>query len=437
MSDSRSDTVAQHVNSYYAATTVGMRQFSRLMESVECDVCVIGGGFTGLSTAINLSERGYDVVVAEANRVGWGASGRNGGQVGTGLNQSQQEIEQSYGDAHANLLWDLCEEAKAEVRHRIAKHNIDCDYKSGVVGAAVNLRAASGYQQEVEHLTNRYGCNTVKYLDQQQVCEMFGERGYFGGKYDTDASHIHPLNYAIGLANASADNGTRIFEGCRVNSIKLSSDSIVAEISTGFTISAKFLVVACNAYLGSLVGELSRLILPIYSYILATEPLSESLATSINQDDVAVYDSRNDLDYYRLSADRRMLFGAGESYVRQLNEHEIEKLIRSRMLKLYPELKDARIDYRWGGRIALTVSRLPAVGRLNPKVYYAQGFSGHGVALTGLAGKVIAEAASGSEERFDAFAHLKHRQFPKLRWMNWWLYTLAMTYYRCRDYMNR
>ena len=422
-----------HANSYYFATAKHFKCYPLLDESVDCDICVIGGGFTGLSAALNLSELGYDVVVLESGRAGCGASGRNGGQVGTGLNQSQSEVERKYGWEHAKLLWDLCEEAKQEVRRRIDLHKIHCDYKSGVIGAAVTAQSARDYEADIENLQNRYHCDSIEYVSAQQMRQMFGERGYFGGRLDADAGHIHPLNYAIGLAGAFAASGGRIYEQTRAVSFDSQSDAVDVRTSAGLRVRASILVIACNAYLEALERTIARLILPIYSYMIATEPLDEAVAVAINRDDVAVYDSRADLDYYRLSADRRMLFGAGESFFTELHAAKINAKLRARMVSLYPELRDARIDYSWGGRIALTFSRLPALGCTEQNVYYAQGFSGHGVALTGIAGKIIAEAISGKRERFEAFVDLQHRKFAASKMINWLAYEPASKYYRIRD----
>ena len=428
---------AKHIDSYYAATAFNARDYPPLYESMSCDVCVIGGGLTGLSVALNLSEDGWDVAVLESHRIGWGASGRNGGQVGTGLNRSQSKLERDYGLERAKLLWELCEEAKHLVRHRVERHGIQCDYKRGVVGAAYTSSGARSFEKEIDHLQSQYGSKSIHYLDSHQMQEMFGERSYYGGKLDSDAGHIHPLNYAIGLASAFAECGGHIFENTPAIAIReLSHDALAVDTAVGACVRAKILVVACNAYLGSLEHNLARFILPIHSYVIATEPLAEHLARSINRDDVAVYDSRNDLDYYRLSADKRMLFGAGESYANELIGTDIDAKVRPRMVSLYPELRDVRIDYRWGGQIAMTMSRLPAVGRFGQNRYYAQGFSGHGVALTGIVGKTIAETISGQDDRFNAFANARHRKFSSNSSVNLFLYMFGLSYCMWRDWVD-
>jgi len=428
---------AKHIESYYAATALNARDYPLLDESMSCDVCVIGGGLTGLSAALDLSEGGWDVVVLESHRIGWGASGRNGGQVGTGLNQSQSKLERDYGLERAKLLWELCEEAKQLVRRRVERHGIRCDYKRGVVGAAYTSSGARSFEKEIDHLQSQYGSQSIHYLDPRQMEEMFGERGYHGGKMDSDAGHIHPLNYAIGLASAFAEHGGHIFENTPATAIReLPDDAVAVDTGVGACVRSNILVVACNAYLGALERNLARFILPIHSYVIATEPLAEPLAHSINRDDVAVYDSRNDLDYYRLSADKRMLFGAGESYPNELVGTDIEAKVRPRMISLYPELRNARIDYRWSGRIAMTMSRLPTVGRFGQNRYYAQGFSGHGIALTGIVGKTIAETISGRDDRFDAFANARHRKFSSNSTVNLFLYMFGLSCCMLRDWID-
>lgn len=424
----------EHARSYYAATAVGMRDHVALEESADCEVCVIGGGFTGLSTALNLAERGRDVVLLEANRVGWGASGRNGGQVGTGQSEHQADLESRYGAEHARMLWDLAEEAKREVRVRIEKHDIACDYKNGVVGVANTPDDADEIRENVEHLQKHYDADFIRYLEPSEVAAMFGaDRDYYGGILDTQAAHIHPLNYAIGLGNAAADGGARIFERTPVKACGTRGGSHVVECANGASVRARNVVFACNGYIDGLNYRIRRLILPIHGYMIATEPLDESLRRTINRDDVAVFDSRFDLDYYRLSADGRMLWGGGESFWSELDRDGIMRVNVPSMIKRYPELKDAKVDYAWGGRLAITLNRLAAVGRLSDSVYYAQGYSGHGVALTGVAGKTIAEAICGEPDRFEAFAKVRHFPLPGNRLLDSMAYQVGTAYYRARE----
>jgi len=399
---------------------------------MRCDVCVVGAGYTGLSTALNLAEKGYSVIVLEAHRVGWGASGRNGGQVGSGLNWSQQDLEKQFGSQKAMGLWQLCEIAKQEVLNRIDRHSIDCDFKNGVISAAVTRSAARQYATHVKHMHENYDYRSLRYVDRDEISDMLGTSRYFAGALDASSGHLHPLNYAIGLVKAAASAGVQIFEGSKVHSYRYSASDASVETSCGAKVESNFLVFACNAYIGKLSPEFGRYIMPISSCIVATEPLGNDIATRINRNDVAVHDSKFCLDYYRLSSDRRLLFGGAERYVRN-DRMDIEAKVAPRICHLYPGLKGIRIDYAWSGMIAITVSRLPSIGRVSPTVYFAQGFSGHGVALTNLTGKIIAEAISGTAERFDILSSIPHRKFPGGEALHWPLHILAMTYFNVLD----
>ena len=348
------------------------------------------------------------------------------------MNHAQAELEKEYGKGHARQMWDICEEAKQLVKERVSKYAIPCYYKPGVLGAALTQKALDEYRAEVEHMKVNYNCETLRYVDAAEIVDMVGERGYLGGKFDSSAGHIHPLNYAIGLAKAANDAGVRIYEKSAVDRYVTNKDGIQSQTSRG-VVKSKLLVLACNAYIDGISRRLQRKIMPVYSYIIATEPLDADMADQVNRADVAVFDSRFSLDYYRLSHDKRMLYGARESYIAEMNRNKIARRVGSRMYKMYPELKQAKIEYGWGGRIAVTVNRLPAIGRLHSGVYYAQGFSGHGVALTGMAGRAIAEAIAGTEEQFDVFKKIKHLPFPGGRLLHWPLYLLGMTYYTLRD----
>ena len=424
-----------HTDSYYAASAVGMTEYSPITGSESCDVCVIGGGFTGLSTSLNLAEKGYDVVLLEVNRIGWGASGRNGGQMGSGLNWSQSALEKEFGDGAARALWDLCEKAKQEVQGRITRHKIPCDFKHGVLGAAFTRKFERTYRDEVNHLRDRYDHHSVQFVEREEMRQMMGTDKYWAGMLDSSSGHLHPLNYAIGLANASIEAKVRIYENSQVVSYVRRSDRYEVTTRNDSIVRAKFIVFACNAYIGNVARKISRTIMPFVSCIVATEPLEEEVARSINRDDVAVFDSRFCLDYYRLSADRRLLFGGAEKYI-PTGMGNIERVVRPRILHLYPKLKEIRIDYAWGGHIAVTRSRLPSVGRIDGDVYYAQGFSGHGVALTNIVGKILAEMISGTAEEFDLFASIPHKPFPGGHYLRWPAHVLTMLSLSLFDRLN-
>lgn len=424
-----------HANSYYVATATGMRDFPKLEDSIDCDVCIIGGGFTGISAALNLAERNYSVVLLEANRVGWGASGRNGGQLGTGLGWSQSEVEEEFGSETANEFWALCEEAKQEVLNRLQRHDLPCAYKPGIIAAACSRSAGEKIHAEVEHLQKKYNYSSVNYISKSEIAEMLGTECYFGGKLDMGAGHIHPLNYVVGLANVAADAGVRIYENSSAKEFTSSSGEVLVETACGAKIKSRTAVIACNAYLGRLSSVLQRMILPFRSFIIATEPLNDNIANKINKVDAAVYESRYNLNYFRLSDDKRLLFGGGGDIFPR-NEKEIETGMRRKMLSVYPELANVRIDYAWDGRIALTPSDLPAFGELEKNVYYAIGYAGHGFALANLAGKLLAEAIAGDSERFDVFSRIPHHSFPGAKQWNWTTFSMEKGFYITREQLG-
>lgn len=419
-----------HPASYYAATATRQSDYPKVREDLACDVCVVGGGYSGLSSALHLAERGYDVVLLEANRIGWGASGRNGGQVGSGQRQEQDVVEAMVGKEDARRLWDLAEESKAVVKSRIAQHSIDCDLKPGILHAAYKKGDAAEFPAYVEKLERDYGYPHLRTFSKKEMGEMLGTGIYHGGVLDSNSAHLHPLNYALGLAGAAAEAGARLFEGARVTGYRDGADCSLD--CNGHKVTAKHVVLACNGYLEHLEPRLAGKIMPINNFILATEPLGPELAREIIRDDVAVADTKFVIDYYRLSADQRLLFGGGENYSRSFPK-DIAGFVRKCMLRVYPQLERTRIDYAWGGTLAITLNRMPDFGRLSPNVYYVQGFSGHGVAMASLAGKLIAEAVAGTAERFDVFARIPTRRFPGGTLLRWPGLVLGMLYYALRD----
>ena len=420
--------IEPHVDSYYVATAIGMREYAPLDKSATCDVCVTGGGFTGVSAALNLAERGYRVILLEANRIGWGASGRNGGQMGSGMVDSQSDLEELYGFDKAQQFWTMCEKAKKEVLGRIERHDIQCHFKPGVVGAACTNQASEEFHAEVEDLHKNYDYRSIRYLNRNEVGELLGTDLYYGGRLDMGAGHLHPLNYILGLAKAATQANVQIYEKTRVLKFTTTADRVAVQTSTGVEVRAKYLILACNGYLKGLSTKLENLLMPLNSYIVATEPLEQAITERINKCDVAVFDSRFDLDYYRLSSDKRLLFGGGGSYTRR-NISDIRSRLRRNMLIVYPELSQIKIDYAWGGLIAMTVNEIPVFGKSGENVFYAHGFSGHGLALSNFAGKLIAEAIEGSVDRFNIFADVKHRAFPGGKYLRWPVYALRLLYY--------
>ncbi|MGO1118946.1 NAD(P)/FAD-dependent oxidoreductase [Rhodovibrionaceae bacterium A322] len=420
----------EHPLSYYAATAKRLVERPGLEGDLSCDVCVIGGGFTGLSTALNLAERGYDVVVLEARRAGWGASGRNGGQVGSGQRQDQETLEKMMGPEDARRLWDLAEESKAEVKARIARHKIDCAFKPGILHAAWKAGDVADLQEEVEHLSEGYGYEHLRFVPKEEMREMVGSTAYHAGTLDTDSGHLHPLNFALGLAAAAEEAGAKIYELTPAEKLTQQSGKTMIKTPRG-QVTAKQVVLGCNGYLERLEPRIMGRIMPINNFVIATEPLGER-AREIIRDDVAVADTKFVIDYYRLSEDGRLLFGGGENYSPNFPA-DIASFVRKPMLRVFPQLADVKIDYAWGGTLAITMNRMPAFGRLPGDVYYAQGYSGHGVAMATLAGKLIAEALSGSSERFDVMARVPTPGFPGGALLRHPLLVLGMVYHAMLD----
>ncbi|MBT4521867.1 MAG: FAD-binding oxidoreductase [Halieaceae bacterium] len=421
---------AQHTNSWYAASVNLTPEFPCLRGEDSTDVCIIGGGYTGLSTAIHLRDLGYSVVVLEANRVGWGASGRNGGHVGTGQRAGQVELEKMVGPEQARSLWQLGLEAVDTVCGLIDRFNINCDLKAGDLHLASSAADAASMAEDVEHLQSRYDYNRQRYVPPTELAQMTSGRGFHGAVLDTASKHLHPLNYAIGLAQAADKSGARIHEHSRVLSY---TESDCIRVSTaGGQIEARHLVVACNGYLEKLEPRAAGRIMPINNYMLATEPLSEALARQLIRDDTSMSDSLFVINYWRLSGDNRLLFGGGETYTRQFPA-DIKNFVRKYMLRIYPELIDTRIEYGWGGALAVTMNRMPDFGRLSSRVFYAHGYSGHGVPIATLAGKLLAEVISGNTERFDIMANVPSPKFPGGTLLRWPGLVAAMLFYSLRD----
>lgn len=415
--------------SYYAASAHPAPVRSPLAGEIAADVAVVGGGFTGLSAALELAERGYKVALVEAREIGWGASGRNGGQVNTGYRKGPAELVARFGREEAKRLWDLAEEAKQIIRERVRRHAIACDLKPGSLYAVLKEGELAEIEADLETQQSVMGYREAMAVDRAGMAERLGTGIYRGGLADAGAMHLHPLNYALGLGAAAEKAGATLYENSRV--LRVDPDGHGVETERG-RIKARYTLVGCNGYLEGLLPALEPRILPISNYIVATEPLGEALARSLIRDDVAVCDSKFVVNYYRLSADRRLLFGGGEVYTRR-DPRDIKRFVRPHMLAVYPQLAGVRLDYGWGGRLAVTLSRLPNVGRLGRDLYYAQGFSGQGVALTGIAGRVMAEAIAGTAERFDVLARIPLRAFPGGRLLRHPAQILGMLWYSLRD----
>ena len=421
--------MTQHVDSYYAASRNPRVDYPALTEVVETDVCVIGAGYTGLSTALFLLENGFRVTVLEAAKVGFGASGRNGGQIVNSYSRDIDVIEKQVGARQAQLLGEMAFEGGRIIRERVAKYGIQCDLKDGGVFAAITGKQL-GHLEAQKKLWERYGHTQLELMDERRIREVVGTDRYVGGMLDMSGGHIHPLNLALGEAAAVASLGGAIYEQSPATRIDRGPQPVVH--TPNGQVKAKFVVVAGNAYLGGLMPELAAKSMPCGTQVLTTEPLSDELAHSLLPQDYCVEDCNYLLDYYRLSADKRLIYGGGVVYGAR-DPADIEAIIRPKLLKTFPQLKDVKIDYTWTGNFLLTLSRLPQVGRIGENIYYSQGCSGHGVTYTHLAGKVLAEALRGQAERFDAFASLPHYPFPGGQLLRVPFTALGAVYYQLRD----
>ena len=423
------DPAGGYPGSYYAATATQMAAFPALQGATRADVCVVGGGYTGLSAALHLAERGFDVVLCEAHRMGFGASGRNGGQVGSGQRQDQDWLERHVGREQARRLWDLAEEAKALVKALIARHAMPVTFHPGVAMACyadTEVRDAHAY---ADRLRRDYGYDQIDALDHDAMQRLIGSRAFKGGVVDRGAGHVHPLNYALGIAAAAAKAGARLHEGSEVTRIDHGARPVVHTAHGSVT--CDHVILAGNGYLGGLEPKVAARVMPINNFIVATEPLG-SRASEVLAENVAVADTRFVVNYWRLSEDNRLLFGGGESYGYRFPA-DIAKVVSKPMLAIYPQLRDTRIDFAWGGTLAITMNRLPCFTRPAPNVLSASGYSGYGVALATLAGKILAEAVAAQSERFDLLASVPQAAFPGGVALRWPLLVLAMTWHAMRD----
>ncbi len=423
-------TLQAHAPSYYAATAHAYAPYHAAVGGLRCDVCVVGGGFTGLSAALHLAERGYDVVLLEAAQTGWGASGRNGGQLIPGLRKGAAELVKMLGAARARAAFDLALSAIDLVRDRISRHAIDCDYKpSGHFLAAAKQRDMAWIAAEVDTLHQLMGCRDATVVPRADVHQFVDQPNYFGGLFDARGGHLHPLNYALGLARAASAAGVRIFENSRV--VKISNGAKPSVKTANSDIRADFIVMDCDAYLDGLDAELGKRVMPVGNYIVATQPLPSQLAATLLPRDTPVSDTKFVLDYYRLSADKRLLFSGGEKYS-ATPPRDIAAFVTPYLHRTFPQLASVPIDYAWGGMVSVTTTRLPDIGRRGA-VFHAQGYSGQGVALTTLAGAVLAEAIAGTAERFDVLDALRPPAFPGGTLLRTPGYVLGMLYFALRD----
>jgi gamma-glutamylputrescine oxidase len=421
-----------YIPSYYAASAHAAPDRAALAGSVDCDVCVVGAGIAGCSSALHLAEQGLSVVLLEGERVGWGASGRSGAQAIPGIAAGQVKLGRLIGAAAARQVWDVSVEGLALMRQLIARFRIDCDWVDGHLLTAVKARHERELQAELHELREHYDYAGARYLPRAELRGLLATDRYVGGLYDTNGAHLHPLNYTLGLAAAAEHLGVRIFEGTRALSFSAQGASRVRIATAHGEVRARFLVLCGNVYLGATAPQLARKIMAVATYIVATEPLGAARARELIVNNAAVADMNWVLDYFRRSGDHRLLFGGRVNYS-GLRTFDAPRATRTRMLRVFPQLRDVRIEYAWGGEVDITLNRAPHFGRLAPNVYFLQGFSGHGIALTGIAGKLVAEAIGGTAARFDVFARIPHADFPGGAALRRPALVLAMLWYRLRD----
>ncbi len=423
------DRKAEYPASWYAATANPLEPFPAFEGEARADVCIVGGGYTGLSAALHLAEAGMDVVLLEAHRVGFGASGRNGGQLGSAQRMDQEDLERLVGLDDAAKLWDLAEDAKDLVKSLIAKHKIDCDLKPGVAGLGLSVAEQNDLHDHAAHLSDRYGYDQIELLDEEAGHALCPSPAYKGGYLDRGAAHLHPLNYALGLAKAAHMAGARVFEGTEVLAID-EGDPALVRTQHG-AVRARHVILACNGYLGALNQKVAARVMPINNFIAATEPLGDNAARVLTQD-VAVADTKFVVNYFRLSADGRLLFGGGESYGYRFPS-DIASTVRKPMTEIFPHLRDVKIDFAWGGTLAITMRRMPYLARVAPNILSASGYSGHGVGTATHAGQLMALAIQGQAEGFDTLARVPALPFPGGPALRSPLLVLAMTWYAMRD----
>lgn len=421
--------MSDHVRSYYAASRNDHTRYPALAGDVTVDVCVVGAGFSGLSTAIFLAERGAKVVVLDEHRVGWGASGRNGGQVIGGL-QGEAQFARQLGSAGRELAAALHYRGHDILEERIARYRIDCDWKRGFIEVAAKPSHVAGLEHHVEAMRKAGNGGELRLLDKAETATAVGSELFHGAYVDARGAHCHPLNLCLGEARAAASLGVAIYEESKVLGIDHGARPVVR--TTNGRVVAKQVVLAGNAYHQLEKEKLGGLLFPAGTYIITTEPLPEAVVQRINPNNWSVCNSNIALDYFRLTADRRLLFG-GLCHYANRDPKSITGALQPRLARVYPELSTARIDFEWGGVIGIVVTRVPLIGRVAPNVFYLQGYSGHGVNVTHIASEIIADAIGGNDERLRLFERVKHVRVPGGQWAGNQLLALGMAYYKFKD----
>ena len=419
-------------DSWYEATAGRGSALPQLEGDIEADVCVVGAGLSGCSTALHLARRGYKVVLLEAERVGYGASGRSGGQLIPGWACGMAKLAAQLGPADAKRLWDFSVEGVELTRELIEENRIDCDLVWGHMHVGIKPRQREELLEWQREQEGDYGYDKLRFMERAEVRRWVASERYLAGLLDSGAGHLHPLRYTIGVGQAAVTAGARLFENSRVT--KIEHGSTVTVRTTEGSVRAKFVALCANVGHVDLSERLARKLIGVASYIVATRSLGAARANALLKDNIAVADLNWIIDYFRLSSDHRLLFGGRVSYS-GLDPLGTARATRKRMLNVFPQLADAEIDYSWGGLIDISMSRAPNFGRLEPNVYFLQGYSGHGMVAATIAGRIVAEAIAGQAERFDIFERLKHQDFPGGRLFRRPTLVMAMTWFRVRDLM--
>ena len=430
MSASATQENPGHIASWYAATANDKKIRPPLIGAVEADVCIIGAGFTGISAALELAEKGMSVVVLEAERIGFGASGRNGGQIVNGYSRDFDTIERRFGPETARKLALMSREGGDIIRSRVARHGIDCDLRDGGFFAAFTTKQLREFEV-IKKSCESYGIDGMEMVGKADVGRYVSSARYAGGMIDKRGGHIHPLNLVLGEARAAEAFGARIFENSRAVSIDIGGKQPIVSTAGG-SVKSRYLLVCGNAYLGNLLPKITERMMPVSSQVMVTEKLDPALLDRMLPADYCVEDANYVLDYYRRTSDNRLLYGGGIGYGGQ-DPNNLTGIIRPNMIKTFPELTNTRIDYAWSGNFALTLTRIPHVGKLSDTVYFSHGDSGHGVTTTHLLGKILGEAVVGHADRFDIWASLPSLPFPGGRAFRVPLTALGAWWYGLRD----
>jgi len=419
---------------FYYQTTPRPEPHAPLAGEQVFDVCIVGGGISGLSAALHLAERGMRVALLEAKHLGYGGSGRSGGQSIFGYACEMSTLEKAVGAGDARRMWDVAAEGLQLQRELIAKHSIDCDYTSGHMILGVKRRHDGALRDELEHLATRYDYHSLRLIGRDELRTLIASERYTSALFDSNGGHLHPYRYTLGLGRAAAAAGVQIFENSwvtRLDVAQTATASHVAHTAQG-AVRARHLLIAGGALLGRLVPSLARKLMDIGTYVAATQPLGEERARSLITNNAAAADMNWILDYFRRSADHRLLFGGRVSYS-GIDPFDSARVLQKRMMTVFPQLTEARIEYAWGGFLDITMNRAPHFGRLAPNAYFIQGLSGHGMVISGIAGKLFSEVIGGTAERFDMYAKIPHRDFPGGTYFRRPALVLAMMWFRILD----